>query len=61
MSKRSIMIANIAALAAMFVGVINLIIFREIWILGVAMAFLIALTIYSVREKRKLARKPDTS
>ena len=61
MSKRSITIANIAALAAMFVGVINLIIFREIWILGVAMAFLIALTIYTVREKRRLAKKPGTS
>lgn len=57
MSKRTLTIVNIAALAAMLVGVLNLIVFREIWILAVAMVIVIALTVYSVREKRKLSRK----
>ncbi len=57
MSKRTLTIVNIAALAAMLVGVMNLIVFREVWVLAAAMVFLVALTVYSVREKRKLSRK----
>ena len=60
MSKRSLTIANIAALAAMLVGVLNLIVFREVWVLVAAMGFVIALAVYSVREKRKLSRKPGS-
>jgi Flp pilus assembly protein TadB len=55
-SKRTLTIVNIAALATMLVGVLNLIVFREIWILAVAMIVVVALMVYSVREKRKLSK-----
>lgn len=61
MSKRTLTIVNIAALAAMLVGVLNLLVFREIWVLAAAMIVIVALTVYSVREKRKLSRKPESS
>lgn len=60
MSKRTLTIVNIAALAAMLVGVLNLIVFKEIWVLAAAMIIIIALTVYSVMEKRKLS-PPQTS
>lgn len=57
MNQRSVKIANIAALAAFAVAVINLIIFREVWILVVAMVVLVGLAVYSVTQKRKLSKK----
>jgi len=60
-SKRTLAIVNIAALTAMFVGVLNLIVFREIWVLAAAMIVVVTLTVYSVREKHKLSRKPENS
>lgn len=56
MSKRTLTIVNIAALAAMLVGVLNLIVFREVWVLAAAMVVVVTLTVYSVREKRKLSK-----
>lgn len=61
MRKRTLTMVNIVALAAMLVGVVNLIVFREIWILAAAMVFLVALTVYSVNEKRKLSRQAGSS
>ena len=59
MSRQSLKIANIAALAAMFIAVINLVVFREIWVLVIAMIFVVTLAVYSVNEKRKLSKKPE--
>jgi len=47
-------VINIIGLVAILVAVINLIAFREVWVLVVAMAVLAALAIYSVKEKQKL-------
>jgi len=60
-SKRTLAIVNVAALAAMLVGVLNLIVFREVWVLAAATVFIVALAVYSVREKRKLSGKPANS
>jgi hypothetical protein len=38
----------------LFVGVINIIAFREVWILVAASSILIILAIYTIREKNKL-------
>jgi hypothetical protein len=37
----------------LFIGVINIITFREIWILTAAASILVILAIYTVREKHK--------
>ena len=50
-------IANIGSLIAVFIGVLNLVTVREIWILIVAMAILVVLSIYSVKEKRKIQKQ----
>lgn len=50
-------IANIGSLVAVFIGVLNLITIREIWITVAAIALLIILSIYAVKEKRKIQRK----
>ena len=47
-------VINIIGLVAILVAVINLIAFREVWVLVVAMAVLAALAIYSVKAKQKL-------
>ena len=47
-------VINIIGLVVILVAVINLIAFREVWVLVVAMAVLAALAIYSVKEKQKL-------
>lgn len=59
MSKktRAYIITNIGALVAMIVVVINMFIFREMWILFTAVAVMIVLAAYTVREKRKLKQK----
>lgn len=41
----------------LFIGVINIITFREIWILIAAASILVILAIYTVREKHKLKLK----
>jgi hypothetical protein len=50
-------LANIGALVAMAVAVINLITFREVWILIAAAIALVALTVYAVSEKRRMQRQ----
>jgi hypothetical protein len=51
------MIANIGSLIAVFIGVLNLITYREIWIFAVVMAILIVLSVYAVKERRKLQKR----
>jgi membrane protein implicated in regulation of membrane protease activity len=50
-------IANIGSLIAVFIGVLNLVTLREIWIIMVIMAILVVLSIYAVREKRKIQKQ----
>ena len=50
-------IANIGSLVAVFIGVLNLVTLREVWILVAAMAILIVLSIYAVKEKRRLQKQ----
>jgi membrane protein implicated in regulation of membrane protease activity len=59
MSKktRPYVISNIGALVSMIVVVINMFTFREMWILFTAVAVMIVLAVYTVREKRKLKQK----
>jgi O-antigen/teichoic acid export membrane protein len=51
---KKFLIINIIAMAAMFVGLINAITFKELWVLLAASIFLVVLTIYALKEKRKL-------
>jgi membrane protein implicated in regulation of membrane protease activity len=50
-------IANIGSLIAVFIGVLNLITIREIWITMAAIAILVILSIYAVKEKRKIQKQ----
>ncbi len=50
-------IANIGSLIAVFIGVLNLITIRETWITVAAIAILIVLSIYAIREKRKIQKQ----
>jgi uncharacterized membrane protein YfcA len=50
-------IANIGSLIAVFIGVLNLITIREVWITMAAIALLVILSIYAVKEKRKVQRQ----
>jgi membrane protein implicated in regulation of membrane protease activity len=45
------------SLIAVFVGVLNLVAIKEIWITVAAIAILIVLSIYAVKEKRKLQKE----
>jgi hypothetical protein len=51
---KKFLIINIIAMAAMFVGIINAITFKEVWVLLAAAIFLVILTVYALKEKRKL-------
>jgi hypothetical protein len=51
---RIYLIANALSMIVLFVGVINIIAFREVWILVAASSILIILAIYTIREKNKL-------
>ena len=51
---RTYIIANVLSMIVLFVGVINIIAFREVWILVAASSILIILAIYTIREKNKL-------
>lgn len=50
-------IANIGSLIAVFIGVLNLVSIKEIWISVAAVAILIVLSIYAVKEKRKIQKQ----
>jgi hypothetical protein len=56
MNKRTLMIVNIAAMAAMFVAVINLVTLKEVWVLVAAVAVMVSLAVYSVSERRKMRK-----
>ena len=49
---RTYLIANVLSMIVLFVGVINIIAFREVWILVAASSILIILAIYTIREKK---------
>jgi uncharacterized membrane protein YkgB len=51
---RIYLIANALSMIVLFVGVINIIAFREVWILVAASSILIILAIYTIRAKNKL-------
>lgn len=51
---KKFLIINIIAMAAVFVGLINAITFKEVWVLLAATVFLVILAIYALKEKRKL-------
>ena len=53
---RTYLIANVLSMIVLFAGVINIIAFREVWILIAASSILIILAIYTIREKNKLKR-----
>jgi hypothetical protein len=50
-------IANIGSLIAVFIGVLNLITVREIWITMAAISLLVVLSIYAIKEKRKVQKQ----
>jgi hypothetical protein len=54
---KTYLIANLLSLIVLFVGVINIITLREIWILIAATSILIILAIYTIREKQKLKQQ----
>jgi Flp pilus assembly protein TadB len=51
---KKFLIINIIAMAAVFIGLINAIAFKEIWVLLAATILLVLLTVYAVKERRKL-------
>lgn len=55
---KTYLIANILSMIVLFIGIVNMIVFREIWILVVVASILVILAIYAVREKRKLNQQP---
>lgn len=53
-------IANLLSMIVLFIGVINIITFREIWILIAAASILTILAIYTIREKNRLKQKQQS-
>jgi membrane protein implicated in regulation of membrane protease activity len=53
-------LANIGSMIAMLIGVVNLLTFRELWVLLAAVAILVFLAVYALKEKRKLQRQQQT-
>lgn len=51
---KTYLIANILSMIVLFIGIVNMIVFREIWILVAVASILVILAIYAVREKRRL-------
>ena len=54
---KTYLIASILSMIVLFIGVINIITFREIWILIAAASILVILAIYTIREKHKLKQQ----
>jgi uncharacterized membrane protein YfcA len=54
---KTYLIVNLLSLIVLFVGVINMITLREIWILIAVASILIILAIYTIREKHKLKQQ----
>ena len=57
---RAYTLANIGSMVAVLIGVVNLLTFRELWVLLVSVAILVILAVYVVKEKRKLQRRQQT-
>jgi membrane protein implicated in regulation of membrane protease activity len=57
---RAYALANIGSMVAVLIGVVNLLTFRELWVLLAAVAILVFLAVYTVKEKRKLQRRQQT-
>lgn len=55
--KSSYQIINIGALVAMIVVVVNMFTLRELWLLYSALAAMIILIVYALKEKRNLKYK----
>ena len=56
-TMRAYTLANIGSMVAVLIGVVNLLTFRELWVLLAAVAILVILAVYAVKEKRKLQRR----
>jgi O-antigen/teichoic acid export membrane protein len=54
---RNYAIVNIAAMIVLAIGVINAITVKEVWILSIAVIFLIVLTIYTITERKRHRQK----
>jgi membrane protein implicated in regulation of membrane protease activity len=57
---RAYTLANIGSMVAVLIGVVNLLTFRELWVLLAAVAILVILAVYAVKEKRKLQQRQQT-
>ena len=56
-TMRAYTLANIGSMVAVLVGVVNLLTFRELWVLLAVVTILVILAVYAVKEKRKLQRR----
>jgi len=54
---KTYLIVNILSTIVLLIGMVNMIVFREIWILVAAASILVILAIYTIREKRKLSHQ----
>lgn len=59
-TMRAYTLANIGSMVAVLIGVVNLLTFKELWVLLAAVAILVILAVYAVKEKRKLQRRQQT-
>jgi membrane protein implicated in regulation of membrane protease activity len=57
---RAYTLANIGSMVAVLIGVVNLLTFRELWVLLAAVAILVILAVYALKEKRKLQQRQQT-
>ena len=58
--RRNYLIANVLSLIVLMIGVINMITFKEIWILIAAASILTILAIYTIKEKNRLKQKQQS-
>ena len=54
---RNYLIANVLSMIVLLIGVINIITFKEIWILIPAASILTILAIYTIKEKNRLKQQ----
>jgi hypothetical protein len=54
---RAYTLANIGSMVAVLIGVVNLLTLRELWVLLAAVAILVILAVYTIKEKRKLQQR----
>ncbi|MDQ3840143.1 MAG: hypothetical protein M3297_12845 [Thermoproteota archaeon] len=58
--RRNYLIANVLSMIVLLIGVINMITFKEIWILIAAASILTILAIYTIKEKNRLKQKQQS-